>query len=81
MVNTQKGKVFKAQILAEIMSKSQTCKNCCGKHTEEEKYDGWLISPNFFKRLSAIAGYVLLAILLFYTSVFILGFIVGILFG
>ena len=38
----------------------------------DEKYDGWLISNNIFKRILAFSGYTILATLFFYFILLIL---------
>lgn len=38
---------------------------------EENRYNGWLVSPNFIKRVVAVFGYTMLASLLFYVLIFL----------
>ena len=41
--------------------------------THPPKYDGWLVSPNIFKRSFAVLGHSYFAMLLMYIPVIIIG--------
>lgn len=51
------------------------------KKEQEEKYDGWLVSPKFSRRLCAFIGYNLLSALIIWSIAIVVFLFMGLILG